>query len=222
MRVLLVHPSPLMYSEVYLKLEPLGLERVAQALRAAGHDVRLLDLQIFGHRDYVRELDTFRPRAVGFSLNYLANVPEVLDLAVATRSRRPDTFIFAGGHSASFINGELLQHAGGALDCLVRGEAEVTPPRARHRHRPRDRAARYPQGVLPGDPLRRPRPEPRGFRVLEASGPAVHVPRAGGARRGGAQAPQKARDAGRELPGARDRARARLHRRRQHHRRSRL
>src|SRR5438093_10933327 len=78
MRVLLVHPSPLMYSEVYLKLEPLGLERVAQALRAAGHEVRLLDLQIFSHKDYVRELDTFKPRAVGFSLNYLANVPEVL------------------------------------------------------------------------------------------------------------------------------------------------
>src|SRR5881628_3200361 len=129
MRVLLVHPSPLMYSEVYLKLEPLGLERVAQALRAAGHDVRLLDLQIFGHRDYVRELDTFRPRAVGFSLNYLANVPEVLDLAVATRSRRPETFIFAGGHSASFITEELLEHAGGALACVVRGEGEITAPR---------------------------------------------------------------------------------------------
>jgi len=129
MRVLLVHPSPLMYSEVYLKLEPLGLERVAQALRAAGHEVRLLDLQIFSHKDYVRELDTFKPRAVGFSLNYLANVPEVLDLAVATRSRRPETFIFAGGHSASFITGELLEHAAGALDCIVRGEGEITAPR---------------------------------------------------------------------------------------------
>src|SRR5882672_6802573 len=128
MRVLLVHPSPLMYSEVYLKLEPLGLERVAQALRAAGHEVRLLDLQIFSHKDYARELDTFKPRAVGFSLNYLANVPEVLDLAVATRSRRPETFIFAGGHSASFITGELLEHAGGALDCVVRGEGEITAP----------------------------------------------------------------------------------------------
>jgi hopanoid C-3 methylase HpnR len=129
MRVLLVHPSPLMYSEVYLKLEPLGLERVAAALRAAGHEVRLLDLQIFDHRDYARELDIFQPRAVGFSLNYLANVPEVLDLAIGARSRRPDAFIFAGGHSASFITGELLEHAGGALDCVVRGEGEITAPR---------------------------------------------------------------------------------------------
>ena len=47
MRVLLVHPSPLMYSELYLRLEPLGLERVAAAIEAAGHEVRLLDLQIF-------------------------------------------------------------------------------------------------------------------------------------------------------------------------------
>jgi magnesium-protoporphyrin IX monomethyl ester (oxidative) cyclase len=31
MRVLVVHPGPLMYSELYLRLEPLGLERVATA-----------------------------------------------------------------------------------------------------------------------------------------------------------------------------------------------
>jgi hopanoid C-3 methylase len=92
MRVLLVHPSALMYSELYLRLEPLGLEplgleRVAAAVRAAGHDVRLLDLQIFSHDDYRRELADFKPQAVGFSLNYLANVPEVIDLAKETRRR---------------------------------------------------------------------------------------------------------------------------------------
>jgi hypothetical protein len=54
MKVLLVHPSCLMYSEIYLRLEPLGLERVAQAVRAAGHDVRILDLQVFRHRDYFK------------------------------------------------------------------------------------------------------------------------------------------------------------------------
>src|ERR1044071_1836630 len=99
MRVLLVHPSPLMYSEIYLKLEPLGLERVATAVRAAGHDVRLLDLQIFSHDEYYRELESFAPEAVGFSVNYLANVPEVIELACETKLRRPDTFAFAGGHS---------------------------------------------------------------------------------------------------------------------------
>ena len=69
MKVLLVHPSPLMYSKIYLRLEPLGLERVAQAIRSAGHEVRLLDLQIFRHHDYFRELQEFQPQAIGFSLN---------------------------------------------------------------------------------------------------------------------------------------------------------
>ncbi len=129
MRVLLVHPSPLMYSEIYLRLEPLGLERVATALAAAGHDVRLLDLQIFRRRDYVHELDAFRPEAVGFSLNYLANVPEVLDLARETKRRLPRCFVFAGGHSGSFIAPEILEHARGAVDCVVRGEGEAIAPR---------------------------------------------------------------------------------------------
>lgn len=128
MRVLLVHPSPLMYSEIFLRLEPIGLERVASAVRAAGHHVRLLDLQIFSHRDYFAELADFRPHAVGFSLNYLANIPEVVDLARATRERRRDCFAFAGGHSGSFVAEEILEHAGGAIDAMVRGEGERIAP----------------------------------------------------------------------------------------------
>jgi magnesium-protoporphyrin IX monomethyl ester (oxidative) cyclase len=118
-----------MYSELYLRLEPLGMERVAAAIRQAGHDVRLLDLQIFTHADYRRELRDFAPQAVAFSVNYLANVPEVLDLAKETKRQRPDCFVFAGGHSASFIAPEVLDHAAGAIDCVVRGEGEVIAPR---------------------------------------------------------------------------------------------
>lgn len=129
MRVLLVHPSPLLYSEIYLRLEPIGLERVAAAARAAGHDVRLLDLQIFRHADYRRELLAFNPQAVGFSLNYLANVPEVIDLAAETKRVRPGVFVFTGGHSGSFIAPEILDHARGAIDCVVRGEGEAITPR---------------------------------------------------------------------------------------------
>jgi hopanoid C-3 methylase HpnR len=129
MRVLLVHPGGLMYSEVYLRLEPLGLELIAAAVRRAGHEVRLLDLQVSTREEYFRELDEWRPEAVGYSLNYLANVPEVVDLAVATRARLPEALLFAGGHSASFIPHEILSHAGGAIDCIVRGEGEGIAPR---------------------------------------------------------------------------------------------
>src|SRR5262249_30600388 len=126
MRLLAVHPSALMYTRVYLRLEPLGLELVAAAARRAGHDVRLIDLQIQSHQDYFRLVDRWRPDAVVFSLNYLANVPEVLDLARATRERLRECFIAVGGHSASFVAAELLAHGAGALDCVLRGEGEAS------------------------------------------------------------------------------------------------
>ena len=129
MRVLLVHPSPLLFSEIYLRLEPLGLERVAAALEAAGHEVRLLDLQVFRPPEYPALLRRWRPEAIGFSLNYLANVPEVVDLARAAKAMLPGCRVVVGGHSASFVAQEVLAHAGGAVDCVVRGEGEGIAPR---------------------------------------------------------------------------------------------
>jgi hopanoid C-3 methylase HpnR len=129
MKILLVHPGSLMYSELYLRLEPLGLELIAQACRHAGHDVRIIDLQVFEPADYYRLLDEWRPQAVGYSLNYLANIPQVVDLACDTRQKRPEALLFAGGHSASFVAREILEHAAGALNCIVRGEGEEVVPR---------------------------------------------------------------------------------------------
>ena len=84
-RVLLVHPSGLIYSEVYLRLEPLGLELVAAACLRNGYVVRLLDLQASTHKEYSRTTRDWRPDAVGYSLNYLANIPEVISLVRTTR-----------------------------------------------------------------------------------------------------------------------------------------
>jgi len=128
MKVLCCHPSGLMYTEIYLRLEPLGVELVAAAARAAGHDVRILDLQVFSHRDYFRLIDDWKPEAIFFGVNYLANIPEVVDLAKATKERLPDCFVSVGGHSASFTSQEILEHAAGAIDCTVRGEGEEIAP----------------------------------------------------------------------------------------------
>jgi hopanoid C-3 methylase HpnR len=146
MRVLLVHPSGLMYSRIFLRLEPLGLEIVAEAVRRAGHEVRLLDLQTSDQAAYLRLLDGWKPEAVGFSLNYLANVPEVIDLAKATRLRSPGCLVLAGGHSASFVAREILEHGDGAIDCVVRGEGEEITPRLLDAAA-RDRSALH---LLPG------------------------------------------------------------------------
>ena len=53
MNLLLVHPSPLMYTKIYLRLEPLGLELIAAAACHAGHTVSLIDLQAESHKDFV-------------------------------------------------------------------------------------------------------------------------------------------------------------------------
>ncbi|HJU05279.1 MAG TPA: hopanoid C-3 methylase HpnR [Nitrospiraceae bacterium] len=125
MRFLAVHPSPLMYTKIYLRLEPLGLELVAEAVRQAGHETRLIDLQVETQRDYARLIQTWRPDVVGFSCNYLANVPEVIDLAKLTKRHVPGSFVFVGGHSASFVAQELLRHGNGAIDCILKGEGEA-------------------------------------------------------------------------------------------------
>jgi hopanoid C-3 methylase HpnR len=126
MRFLAVHPSPLMYTKIYLRLEPLGLELLAGAVRKAGHEVRLIDLQVESQKDYFRLLSEWKPDAVGFSVNYLANVPEVIDLVRETRHRLKNALVFAGGHSASFVARDMLLHAEGALNCVLKGEGEAS------------------------------------------------------------------------------------------------
>jgi hopanoid C-3 methylase HpnR len=129
MKILAVHPGPLMYTQVFLRLEPLGLEMVAESARRAGHEVRLIDLQVESHQDFFRLLDSFRPDVLAFALNYLANVPEVIDLAKAAKTRLPGCYTCIGGHSASFVAEDLLKHGEGRVDCVLRGEGEAGFPR---------------------------------------------------------------------------------------------
>jgi hopanoid C-3 methylase HpnR len=125
MRVLFVHPGPLMYTKVFLRLEPLGLECVAEAAQRQGHQVRLIDLQVEPVENLRHQLLDWRPEVVAFSLNYLANTPEVIDLAKETKGLLPSSFVVIGGHSASFIAQELLAHGQGSIDAVLRGEGEA-------------------------------------------------------------------------------------------------
>ena len=125
MKLLAVHPSSLMYSKIFLRLEPLGIELIAASARRAGHDVHLIDLQVEPTQNYDRLLTDWRPDAIAISCNYLANVPEVIELAKTAARVRPGTFVFVGGHSASFIVRELLEHSAGAIACVLKGEGEA-------------------------------------------------------------------------------------------------
>ena len=61
-------------------------------------------------------------------MNYLANVPEVLDLAKHVKAALPGCIVFAGGHSVSFVAGHVLAQAGGAIDVVLKGEGETGAP----------------------------------------------------------------------------------------------
>src|ERR1700758_4866053 len=98
MRLLGVFPGVLHYSKIFLRLEPLGLELVAQAVRQAGHEVKLIDLQVETHANYFKIMDSWKPDVIAFSCNYLANVPEIIDLARLAKEKLPDSFILVGGH----------------------------------------------------------------------------------------------------------------------------
>jgi hypothetical protein len=127
-----------MYSKIYLRLEPLGLELVAAAVQQGGHEVRLLDLQVDTHAHYFRGLRAWKPDVVAFSCNYLANVPEIVDLSKATKALLPDCFVFVGGHSASFIAQEFRARRAinvltgeGRPPCSQRGGGPIRPARIR-------------------------------------------------------------------------------------------
>ncbi|MGA8402668.1 MAG: cobalamin B12-binding domain-containing protein, partial [Stellaceae bacterium] len=128
MRVLCVHPGPLMYSRIFLRLEPLGLELVAASVRQAGHEVALIDLQVETHRDFFGWVTRWRPDVILFSCNYLANVPEIVDLAKGAKAKLPRSVFCVGGHSASFVAAALIDHGQGAIDCVIRGEGEAAVP----------------------------------------------------------------------------------------------
>ena len=128
MRVLAVHPGPLMYSRVFLRLEPLGLELVAAAARHAGHEVRLIDLQADSPARYRDAVLRWRPDVIAISGNYLANIPEIIELAKLAKALHPVCFVCVGGHSASFIAATIIEQAAGAVDCVLRGEGEATLP----------------------------------------------------------------------------------------------
>ena len=70
---------------------------MAQACRQAGHDVRLIDLQADTWEDYEALIRTWKPDAVAFACNYLANVPEIVDLAKLTKQEAAETYCFRRG-----------------------------------------------------------------------------------------------------------------------------
>ena len=118
-----------MYTKIFLRLEPLGLELVAQAVRRAGHEVRLIDLQVEDHRAYFRLLEALAAR----DRRVFLQLPRE-----RARDRRPgkgdegaypgDLCLRRRAQRASFTANAVIEHGAGAIDCVLKGEGEAAMP----------------------------------------------------------------------------------------------
>jgi len=133
MRVLVVAANTIRYpAPVY----PLGAAWVAAALRAAGHEVGLLDLA-FARRPaerLARAVGRQRPGLVALSLrngdstaypSARSFLPRFVDLARAVRAASPATLVL-GGPAATLYSEAYLRETG--ADALVPGEGEIALP----------------------------------------------------------------------------------------------
>lgn len=126
MNILLVRPDPgneRFGLGPFFRIEPLGLEYLAQALLDQGHNPLIVDLR-FG-RGLSYWMSKHRPRVVGISCAHALEYDEVLALARQVRRLSPDTFVLVGGHAAGIFP-EPLEHDAVDAICVDDGE-EVLP-----------------------------------------------------------------------------------------------
>lgn len=126
-RVLLVQPRPaggVGFGSTAV-VEPLGLEAVGGALLdprpGPPHEVRLVDMLVPRHLD--QALEEFEPQMCGISCGFTMDVYRARAVARRVKERRPDCFVFVGGHHASLAPEDF---AVPEVDAVVVGEGEVT------------------------------------------------------------------------------------------------
>ena len=126
MRVLLLRPVPT--SErfglgPFFRIEPLGMEYIAAALEARGHDVRIADLR-FG-RSVEHHLGDFKPGLVGIAGMHALETDNVRGLAARVRRSAPATPLIVGGHTAAAFPNPFLT---GHVDAVVLDDGERAVP----------------------------------------------------------------------------------------------
>jgi radical SAM superfamily enzyme YgiQ (UPF0313 family) len=126
MRVLLLRPVPANERfglGPFFRIEPLGMEYIAAALEAHGHEVTLADLR-FTSLD--THLQRTRPALVGIAAMHALETDDVLALARKVRAWSSDVPIVIGGHTAAAYPTPFLIPE---VAAVVTDDGEVVLPR---------------------------------------------------------------------------------------------
>ncbi len=130
LRVLLVKPRHLAAHfglAPFFRTEPLGLEYIASALAAHGHQVRIVDM-CFERRSMARIIRSFRPQLAGLSCLHILDVAATLHHAGEIKRADASIFVAVGGHSVAAYPQALEQPDANFLarniDAICVGEGE--------------------------------------------------------------------------------------------------
>lgn len=124
-RVFLVEPYYIDVSKhkgtINVPMEPIGLCYISSVLKAAGHEVKILQQGPLSDEKVLKRIEEFQPTVVGFS-TITHNFHQGLTLARAVKKRIGSTIIFGGVHPSTMP--EVVQDE--AIDFAVIGEGERT------------------------------------------------------------------------------------------------
>ena len=126
LRVLLVKPRHLAAHfglAPFFRTEPLGLEYIASALSAHGHQVRIVDM-CFERRSMAKIIRSFRPELAGISCLHILDVAATLRHAEEIKRADSPIFVAVGGHSVAAYPQALEESQAGNIDAICMGEGE--------------------------------------------------------------------------------------------------
>jgi len=106
---------------------PMGLFAIGDALERAGHEVRIVHVEIERARDPAFRLSTLvnrdGARLVGLAVHWAHQSLATIEVAAEVKRGAPGAFVVAGGLTASTYPSEVLACAPG-FDAVIRGEGE--------------------------------------------------------------------------------------------------
>jgi len=102
----------------FFKIEPLGLEYIAAALKRDGHEARIYDLRFVkgGERGIVKLLQREAPDVVGIASAHTLDTNEAIALARVVKHWNRSVFTLIGGHAASVFPEPFT--SGSGVECV--------------------------------------------------------------------------------------------------------
>jgi radical SAM superfamily enzyme YgiQ (UPF0313 family) len=128
MHVLLLRPVPgneRFGLGPFFRIEPLGMEYIAAALEARGHEVTLADLRF--SRPLEQQIRVSRPGLIGIAAMHALETDDVVALAARVRRHAPEVPIVVGGHTAAAYPQPFLTDP---IDAVIQDDGERVLPRA--------------------------------------------------------------------------------------------